>query len=299
MKVSSEAEMLKLGNDFAHKLKLPAIIELVGDVGAGKTTFTRGLAAGLGVKEPVTSPSFTISKRYAFASDGELVHYDFYRLGDPGIMRAELTETLRSPKSVIVVEWGGGVIDLLPDNHIKIEIISNGDGSREVAITGTNSELWKTCGKPVENSINYVDKTQKSCAKTTENSKNTSKTPNSTQKLAESLQGVKIYLDTSTDNCILRINNREYSRQGRYDPAEKIFTFIHDKLQENHSDWQDITKITFFSGPGSFTGLRIGATIVNTLADQLGIPLYDHHGTKHQIIIPDYGREANISAPKK
>ena len=53
------------------------------------------------------------------------------------------------------------------------------------------------------------------------------------------------------------------------------------------------------SGPGSFTGLRIGAAIVNTLSHELHIPLYDHKGTKHQIILPDYGRPANISKPKK
>ena len=70
-------------------------------------------------------------------------------------------------------------------------------------------------------------------------------------------------------------------------------------LTENGKTWQDITEIEFMSGPGSFTGLRIGASIVNTLAHELNIPLYDHHGTKHKQIIPDYGRPANISKPQK
>lgn len=110
---------------------------------------------------------------------------------------------------------------------------------------------------------------------------------------------MKLYLDTSTDTCILRLDGHEYSRVGRYDLAEKIFSFIHDQLIAHHADWSDISEITFYSGPGSFTGLRIGAAVVNTLADQLQIPLYDHHGQQHQIILPDYGRPANISAPKK
>ncbi len=110
---------------------------------------------------------------------------------------------------------------------------------------------------------------------------------------------MKMYLDTSTDTCILRLNEHEYSRFGRHDMSEKILEFIYQKLQENQADWQDISEITFFSGPGSFTGLRIGAAIVNTLADQLQIPLYDQNGKKHRIIIPEYGRPANISAPRK
>ena len=69
--------------------------------------------------------------------------------------------------------------------------------------------------------------------------------------------------------------------------------------KENGKDWHDISEITFFSGPGSFTGLRIGAAVVNTLADQLDIPLYDHHGNKHPVIIPEYGKPANVTAPKK
>ena len=110
---------------------------------------------------------------------------------------------------------------------------------------------------------------------------------------------MKLYLDTNTPETILKLDNKEYKYVFANDLAEKLLQFIHDKLQENHKDWQDISEITFMSGPGSFTGLRIGASIVNTLAHELNIPLYDHHGKKHKIIIPDYGRSANISKPRK
>lgn len=108
-----------------------------------------------------------------------------------------------------------------------------------------------------------------------------------------------LFLDTSTPETILRLNDHEYRHLFANDLAEQLLNFIQEKLQKNHKSWQDITSITFMSGPGSFTGLRIGATIVNTLAHELGVPLYDHHGIKHPIILPDYGRPAHISQPKK
>ena len=98
---------------------------------------------------------------------------------------------------------------------------------------------------------------------------------------------MKLYLDTSTPETILKLDDKEYLK------------FIQDKLSENNATWQDLTEITFMSGPGSFTGLRIGASVVNTLAHELSIPLYDHKGEKVKIIIPDYGRGANISSPRK
>ena len=110
---------------------------------------------------------------------------------------------------------------------------------------------------------------------------------------------MKLYLDTSTSETILKLDNQEYRWQSGHDLAENLHKFIKEKLDENNKTWQDITEITFMSGPGSFTGLRIGAAVVNTLADQLQIPLYDNNGTKHKIILPDYGRPANITKPKK
>lgn len=110
---------------------------------------------------------------------------------------------------------------------------------------------------------------------------------------------MKLFLDTSTPETILKLDNKEYRHVFANDLAEKLLKFISDKLQENNANWQDITKITFMAGPGSFTGLRIGASIINVLAKELNIPLYDHKGTKHQIILPNYGKPANISQPKK
>ena len=133
MKITSEQEMLDFGKSFAEQISVPKVIELVGDVGTGKTTFTRGLAAGLGVSEPVTSPSFTIMKSYAF-KNGELIHYDFYRLKDPGLMAEDLDENINNKHAVVVVEWAESVENFLPEDRTKIEIKLCDDGSREVTV---------------------------------------------------------------------------------------------------------------------------------------------------------------------
>ena len=124
--------MLNFGKQFAKKC--PQVIELIGDVGAGKTTFTRGLAEGLGVKDPITSPSFTISKSYALPAGGHLIHYDFYRLPNPGLMLDNLHENLQNPNNIIIIEWGESISDILPKNRTKIEIKYT-DNSREVEIS--------------------------------------------------------------------------------------------------------------------------------------------------------------------
>ena len=123
--------MIEFGEKIAKSLSIPAVIELVGDVGAGKTTITKGIAKGLGVDDEITSPSFMISKQYVF-DDGKLVHYDFYRLQEPGIMSEDLLENINDPNTVTVVEWADSVTDLLPENHMKFEIKLRDDGSREV-----------------------------------------------------------------------------------------------------------------------------------------------------------------------
>ena len=110
---------------------------------------------------------------------------------------------------------------------------------------------------------------------------------------------MKMYLDTSTPTTILRLDDKEYDWESGRDLAEDLHSFIRDKLAENGAEFSDISEITFMSGPGSFTGLRIGAAVVNALASELNIPLYDHQGNRVDFISPIYDRPANISAPRK
>lgn len=136
MKIKSEQEMMEKGEEMAAVCGEGShIIELIGDVGVGKTTFVRGLAKGLGIKEPVSSPSFTISKSYACPDGRTLVHYDFYRLNEPGLMSDELKEDLKNNNNIIIIEWSDSVKDILPKKHIIVNIKYNDDGSREMEVS--------------------------------------------------------------------------------------------------------------------------------------------------------------------
>lgn len=278
--------MLDFGSNFAKNLSStrqhPIVIELIGDVGAGKTTFTRGLATGLGAADPITSPSFTISKSYALPTGGRLIHYDFYRLSDPGLMLNDLQENLQNPKNIIIIEWGRSIKDILPKNHITLTISQSDDNSRSITVNSTTV-------RPTPS------QSQKSPIATT----SPIYTPSPKQHTADATSQLSLYLDTSTPTTVLKLNDQEYTYTFANDLAEKLLSFIREKLTGIEKSFTDITEITFMSGPGSFTGLRIGASIVNTLASELNIPLYDHHGQRHPIIIPDYGRPANISKPRK
>jgi tRNA threonylcarbamoyladenosine biosynthesis protein TsaE len=132
MKIASEQEMLDFGKSFTSKVKFPMVIELIGDVGAGKTTFVRGLAEGLGVKDSITSPSFTISKTYALPNNKHLVHYDFYRLTDPGLMSEDLAESINDNNTITIIEWGESVNGILPDNRTIIRIEYDETGGRNL-----------------------------------------------------------------------------------------------------------------------------------------------------------------------
>lgn len=131
--INSTDEMIAFGEEIGRQISVGMVLELIGDVGAGKTTFTKGLAKGLGISETVQSPTFTISRVY---EGGKLTlsHYDFYRLNDYGIMEMELAENLSNPKNVTVVEWAGDLAEILPKKHLKLVFESLSENQRKVKV---------------------------------------------------------------------------------------------------------------------------------------------------------------------
>ncbi len=140
LEVQNEQEMKSLGEKLGAIMHGNEVVQLIGDVGAGKTTFVKGLARGLSVEEEVQSPSFTISRVYDAREGIQLVHYDFYRLQDPGIMADELAEMVHDPRTVTVIEWADIVEGVLPKGHITIEITSPTETSRHVSLPDAYGE---------------------------------------------------------------------------------------------------------------------------------------------------------------
>jgi tRNA threonylcarbamoyladenosine biosynthesis protein TsaE len=133
IEVKSAAEMVVFGKRLADVLKGGDVVELIGDVGAGKTTLTKGIAKGLGADEDVQSPSFTISRLYPVRANLTLVHYDFYRLTDPGIMKQELDEVVHNQKAITIVEWGSIVTGVLPADRLQLTIVPLTEEARRIA----------------------------------------------------------------------------------------------------------------------------------------------------------------------
>lgn len=101
---------------------------LVSDLGGGKTTFTKGLALGLGCTATITSPTFTVSRSYNCAKSLKLHHFDFYRLQEAGVVGQELEEIIEDPEAVTVIEWGEIVSQALPHDVVTIKLNRSHDG---------------------------------------------------------------------------------------------------------------------------------------------------------------------------
>ena len=133
--VKSEDEMKIFGKKIGDSLFGGEIIELIGDVGAGKTTLVKGIAIGLDIKEYVQSPSFTINRIYNGRNDIKLAHYDFYRLNDAGVMADELVETINDLNIVTIIEWAGVIQGVLPNDRLTIKINTISENSRQIEIS--------------------------------------------------------------------------------------------------------------------------------------------------------------------
>jgi len=142
LRVPTAAAMRELGRRLAALLRAGDLVVLTGPLGAGKTTLVQGIGAGLGVRGPVTSPTFVIARVHPSLNAGpELVHADAYRLGS----RAEVDDLdldADLERSVTVVEWGEGLVEELADSHLEVTIAMGDGDSRALRLVG-RGERWQ------------------------------------------------------------------------------------------------------------------------------------------------------------
>lgn len=139
MKIITKNEVAtrRLAERIAKNLRGGEILALVGDLGAGKTTFTQGLAKALGVKTMVNSPTFVVMKLYKTKHSRikNLVHIDAYRLGNETALTAIGWADFQDAQSVVVVEWADKTAKLLPPATIWLNFVRRRDGGRTITVT--------------------------------------------------------------------------------------------------------------------------------------------------------------------
>lgn len=128
-KTNSVEQTQEIAFSIGKSLRGGEFIELISDVGGGKTTFVSGLVKGAGSDDHVSSPTFTISKVYD-TEKFQIIHFDFYRLQEAGMIEHEICEAMNETNAVIIVEWSSVIQHILPENRVSINIKSEDEESR-------------------------------------------------------------------------------------------------------------------------------------------------------------------------
>ncbi|HWR85483.1 MAG TPA: tRNA (adenosine(37)-N6)-threonylcarbamoyltransferase complex ATPase subunit type 1 TsaE [Rhodoglobus sp.] len=146
MRIETAEQMEQLGARLAAELRAGDLVLLNGELGAGKTTLTRGLGAALGVRGAVTSPTFVLARTHPREGGAPLVHVDAYRIGSA----LELDDLdIDFPASIVVVEWARDMLEGVADQWLQIDIVrpaggdpDDEDAPRVVTLTA-NGDRWK------------------------------------------------------------------------------------------------------------------------------------------------------------
>lgn len=134
---NSPEETIEFAKSVGKKLKGGDVIAYIGGLGAGKTTFTRGLSIGLGIGDAVTSPTFALVNEYrSDSSDVTLYHFDMYRITSSLDLETTGFYDYMDDNNIMAVEWSENIRDSLPENTVFIKITRLSDNKREIEING-------------------------------------------------------------------------------------------------------------------------------------------------------------------
>lgn len=130
----SEKETLAFGRAFAQTLQLGDVVAVFGDLGTGKTRFIKGICDGLGIREHVASPTFTIVNEYVYPG-GTVYHFDFYRIESLSELREIGFEEYLERPGICVIEWADRVLPLLPERRYNVMMnLGAAENEREIWI---------------------------------------------------------------------------------------------------------------------------------------------------------------------
>jgi tRNA threonylcarbamoyladenosine biosynthesis protein TsaE len=129
----SEEETIALGESLAAEFPAKAVVLLIGNLGAGKTTLAKGIVKGLGAAQPdeVSSPTFTLIHEYS----PSVYHIDLYRLDQPTQVATLGLDEIFDRQAVVLIEWGERFPELMPENRVEIRLRTTGEDSREIEVT--------------------------------------------------------------------------------------------------------------------------------------------------------------------
>ena len=135
---AQETELL--GMELAKRLKPGTVLAFYGDLGAGKTTFTKGLAKGLGIETPITSPTYTIVNEYE-GGITPLFHFDMYRLTSADDLFEIGWDDYLAQGAILAVEWSENVEEAFPPHTVRVRIEKDGADHRLITISGLDEEV--------------------------------------------------------------------------------------------------------------------------------------------------------------
>jgi tRNA threonylcarbamoyladenosine biosynthesis protein TsaE len=128
----SEDETIALGRRLAKEWPAQALVLLIGDLGAGKTTLTKGIVEGRGIVDPVTSPTFTLIHEYG--NPPRVFHIDLYRLDEEDEVAALGLDEMLDRKALTLIEWGERFPELWPRDRIEVRLTRQPDDSRRIEV---------------------------------------------------------------------------------------------------------------------------------------------------------------------
>lgn len=140
--LESPEDTARIGAALGRWLRPGDLALLHGDLGAGKTTLTQGIARGLGIVGAVASPSFALVHEYAVGA-GRLLHLDLYRLHDASDLESiGFADISADPDAIVLVEWPERAGNALGDHYLLLELQHAGEHARVLVVSGTPSEAW-------------------------------------------------------------------------------------------------------------------------------------------------------------